>query len=254
MQKDYFLKLSKENILNLAKSQNIFNQDVSGKNMMTSLLNRFDNSFLEDVIRVNPSILNTKDSDCCLIVERLIDAGYFDILEKFVNYIDLTKSCYDEDKNILGYLVSKGGKSVVEKILEKNPTVINVKDPSGVPGTERLADARLFNLLGKFAEYIDLTKSSYDGTKNMLSYLISKGGKSVVEKTIKKDPTIINIKDPSGVPGTERLIDAGHSSIIKENIEYIDWSKKTYNNQTTLRYLLKKSSINDGIEYIKHVS
>ena len=198
--------------------------------------------------------LNEKDPSGCVGTERLADAGLSIILEKYAADIDLLKKDYNGEKNMLGYLAKSSMEKVINKALEKNPTVLNEKDPSGCVGTERLADAGLPTTLEKYADHIDLLKRDFNGQKNMLGYLVSKGFNNVVFKALKHNPKVMNEKDPSGCVGTERLADAGYKNILEEYAEMIDLLKIDYNGERNMLGYLAKREMNHVVLKALHIN
>ena len=236
-----------EELLNkYAENINLSKVEYQGnKNMLGYLAAKRMFSVIDKALDLQKDILNQKDAYGCLGTERLIDANAEELLNKYAESINLSKVEYQGNKNMLGHLATKKMFNVIDKALEKQPTILNEKDAYGCVGTERLVDANAEELLNKYAENINLNKSEYQGNKNMLGYLAGKGMFSIIDKALEKQPTILNEKDPSGVIGTERLIDAKADNILINYIKNISLSKtNAQGNKNMLGYLATKKMTN----------
>lgn len=225
-----------------AHSINLLKSDYSSeRNMLGYISKKGMTNVLLKSLEENPNALNEKDQSGCVGTERLVDAGHVMVLEEFAQKINLLKNDYSGEKNMLGYIASKGMMNVLLKSLEVNPNALNEKDSSGCVGTERLADTGAKIVLEKFAEHIDLLKKDYSNERNMLGYLCKKGMLSVIEKSLEVNPNALNEKDSSYCLGVERLCDIGYLELINSMSQKIDWHKSATNEQSIFKYVIKKS-------------
>ena len=245
MNRHELLNLKFEELIKAISGENFLTKKIDGVTIFNLLLKKLNEKQIIDVIKNDLNILNLKDESETLYLEKIIDLNYTNLLNEYGQYINLSKIEYQGNRNMLGYLASKGMFNVIDKALEKQKDILNQKDPYGSVGTERLIDANAEELLNKYAENINLSKVEYQGNKNMLGYLAAKRMFSVIDKALDLQKDILNQKDAYGCLGTERLIDANAEELLNKYAESINLSKVEYQgNKNMLGHLATKKMFN----------
>lgn len=163
-------------LLKFAEHIDLLKRDYAGQyNMLGYLARKKMFNALSEIVKINPTVLNEKDSYSCLGVERLVDAGYSKIVLEHADKINFNKNATD-GQNIFQYVMKKSGtdaKNIALKVTTKNPEVLrkNIK---------YIIDSELHDILSYQENITQLDKNMKIEDMNLLTYLTKKGRENYV--------------------------------------------------------------------------